>query len=168
MQSLSNIRVLDLSRLLPGPFATMVLSDLGATVDKLEDPMQGDYLRHMPPQRGGANVAFETLNRSKRSLVLDLKSPEGRDAFLRLVGHYDVLFEQFRGDWAADDDLAAAAKANTFENFMIPFAKKFMEVVLGRMDANAEIFQAILDDPGFADDLKSSYGRDLYSQLNDD
>jgi type I restriction enzyme R subunit len=79
-----------------------------------------------------------------------------------------LLFEQFRGDWAADDDLAAAAKANTFENFMIPFAKKFMEVVLGRMDANAEIFQAILDDPGFADDLKSSYGRDLYSQLNDD
>lgn len=79
-----------------------------------------------------------------------------------------LLFEQFRGDWEGDDELVAAAKANTFENFMIPFAQKFMAVVLGRMDANAEIFQAILDDTGFADDLKTSYGRDLYRQLNDD
>jgi len=79
-----------------------------------------------------------------------------------------LLFEQFRGDWADDAELVAAAKANTFENFMIPFAQKFMAVVLGRMDANAEIFQAILDDTGFADDLKASYGRDLYRQLNDE
>ncbi len=79
-----------------------------------------------------------------------------------------LLFEQFRGDWASDAELVAAAKANTFENFMIPFAQKFMAVVLGRMDANAEIFQAILDDTGFADDLKTSYGRDLYRELNDE
>lgn len=78
-----------------------------------------------------------------------------------------LLFEQFRGDWASDDELVASAKANTFENFMIPFGQKFMAVVLGRMDANAEIFQAILDDTGFAEDLKTSYGRDLYRQLHD-
>ena len=56
---------------------------------------------------------------------------------------------------------------NTFENYKIPFAEKFMKVVLGRMDANGDIFKAILDNQAFADDLKSSYGRDLYRQLHD-
>jgi len=93
---LADIKILDLSRLIPGPFATMVLSDLGARVDKIEDAGAGDYLRYLLPQRGGAALAFHALNRGKRSAVLDLKKPEGRDAFARLVGHYDVLFEQFR------------------------------------------------------------------------
>src|SRR5262249_54956535 len=86
----------DLSRLLPGPFATLVLADLGATVDKLEDTGGGDYLRHVPPQIAGESAAFQLLNRGKRSLVLDLKKPAGRDAFKRLVASYDVLFDQFR------------------------------------------------------------------------
>ncbi|NUP08027.1 MAG: CoA transferase [Polyangiaceae bacterium] len=94
--SLEGVRVLDLSRLLPGPFATLVLADLGATVDKIEDPGQGDYLRHMPPQVGGQNVAFAMLNRGKRSAVLDLKRPEAQRALASMVGSYDVLFEQFR------------------------------------------------------------------------
>lgn len=93
---LDDVRVLDLSRLLPGPFATLVLADMGATVDKIEDPGQGDYLRHMPPQVGEQNVAFGMLNRGKRSAVLDLKSPEGQRALSQMVGTYDVLFEQFR------------------------------------------------------------------------
>lgn len=93
---LSDVRVLDLSRLLPGPFATLVLADLGATVDKIEDPGQGDYLRHMPPQVGDQNVAFGVLNRGKRSAVLDLKRPEGVRALADMLGSYDVLFEQFR------------------------------------------------------------------------
>ena len=67
---LDDVRVLDLSRLLPGPFATLVLADMGATVDKIEDPGQGDYLRHMPPQVGEQNVAFGMLNRGKRSACL--------------------------------------------------------------------------------------------------
>jgi alpha-methylacyl-CoA racemase len=96
MQPLTGLRVLDLSRLIPGPLATLVLADLGATVDKIEDPGQGDYLRHMPPQIAGRNPAFELLNRGKRSLVLDLKHAEGREALLEIVGSYDVLFEQFR------------------------------------------------------------------------
>lgn len=78
-----------------------------------------------------------------------------------------LLFEQFKADWADDPDLVAAAKANTYENFMIVFATKFMSVVLGRMDANADIYAAILDNQGFANDLKSSYGRDLYQQLHE-
>lgn len=94
--ALTGVRVLDLSRLLPGPFATLVLADLGATVDKIEDPAQGDYLRHMPPQIGGCNVAYGMLNRGKRSAVLDLKKPEGQAALRAMLPSYDVLFEQFR------------------------------------------------------------------------
>jgi crotonobetainyl-CoA:carnitine CoA-transferase CaiB-like acyl-CoA transferase len=96
MRPLTDVRVLDLSRLLPGPFATLVLADLGATVDKIEDTAGGDYLRHMPPEVAGESAAFQLLNRGKRSAVLDLKRPEARDAFLRLIGSYDVLFDQFR------------------------------------------------------------------------
>lgn len=96
MSALQGVRVLDLSRLLPGPFATMVLADLGATVDKIEDPHGGDYLRHVPPLVGGASGAFHVLNRGKRSAVLDLKRPEGRELLLRMLGSYDVLIEQFR------------------------------------------------------------------------
>lgn len=77
-----------------------------------------------------------------------------------------LLFEQFRGDWTADSELAAAAKANSLENFMIVFAKKFMSTVLTRMDANADIFKALLDDKAFAADVQSSYGRDVYSELS--
>ncbi len=94
---LDGIRVLDLSRLLPGPFATRTLRDLGAVVDKLEDPRGGDYLRRMPPSAGdGMNSVFHDLNRGKRSVALDLKRPEGRDVFLRLIERYDVLVESFR------------------------------------------------------------------------
>ncbi len=93
-KALEGVRILDLTRLLPGPFGTLVLSDLGARVDKVEDAGAGDYLRHTGPQRGGMSLPFAALNRGKRSAVIDLKNPAGRDAFL--LGHYDVLFEQFR------------------------------------------------------------------------
>lgn len=96
MRPLSGVRILDLSRLLPGPFATLILADLGAQVDKIEDVGIGDYLRHMPPMLGGQSAAFQMLNRGKRSAVLDLKKADGREALRRLVASYDVLFEQFR------------------------------------------------------------------------
>ncbi len=93
---LAGLRVLDLSRLLPGPYATLVLADLGATVDTVEDPDVGDATRHMPPHRDGEGALYYGLHRNKRSLTLNLKSPEGRDALLRLVTRYDVLVESFR------------------------------------------------------------------------
>jgi len=93
---LVGVRVLDLSRLIPGPFCTLVLSDLGASVDKLEDPHVGDYLRVFPPLKRGLAGRFNALNRDKRSLCLDLKAPEGRDALLALVSSYDVVVESFR------------------------------------------------------------------------
>jgi crotonobetainyl-CoA:carnitine CoA-transferase CaiB-like acyl-CoA transferase len=102
MQPLSGVRVLDLSRLLPGPYCTLVLSDLGAQVDKVEDPHVGDYLRLMPPtgpasgEEPGLSGRFVALNRDKRSLCLDLKHPEGRKALLRLIPHYHVVVESFR------------------------------------------------------------------------
>lgn len=96
-QPLAGVRVLDLTRLIPGPFASLVLADLGATVDKVEDTGGGDYMRHVPPLVHGAySAGFAALNRGKRSLVLDLKHELGREAFRALVPKYDVLFEQFR------------------------------------------------------------------------
>ena len=96
MQPLKGTKVLDLSRLLPGPFASLILADLGAQVDKVEDLSGGDYLRHMPPQIGDQSGAFLALNRNKRSACLDLKKPSARAAFLKMVPQYDVVFEQFR------------------------------------------------------------------------
>jgi crotonobetainyl-CoA:carnitine CoA-transferase CaiB-like acyl-CoA transferase len=90
MSALQGIRVLDLSRLLPGPYATLLLSDMGADVVKIEDPGAGDYLRAVAPEM------FERLNRGKRSCVLDLKAPEGRDPFLALAARADVVVESFR------------------------------------------------------------------------
>ena len=95
MRPLAGTRVLDLSRLLPGGFCTMVLADLGAEVIKVEEPGRGDPIRGYTTPNGRA-VFFDALHRGKRSLSLDLKAPEGRDLLLRLVGTADVLVEGFR------------------------------------------------------------------------
>ncbi len=100
MLPLTGLKVLDLSRLLPGPFASLVLADLGAQVDKVEDLEAGDYLRHMPPQVGAGadaqSAMFLALNRNKRSACLDLKKPAAQAALKQMVKHYDVVLEQFR------------------------------------------------------------------------
>ena len=94
--ALVDLRVLDLSRLLPGPFLTMVLADLGADVVKVEDPRVGDYLRAIPPAKGGVSGRYLAVNRGKRSLARDLKQPAARDAFLAMVERADVVVESFR------------------------------------------------------------------------
>ena len=94
--ALQGIRVLDLSRLLPGPFMTMVLADMGADVVKVEDPKLGDYLRAFPPAKHGMSGRFLAVNRGKRSMTLDLKAPVARDAFLAMVERADVVVESFR------------------------------------------------------------------------
>jgi alpha-methylacyl-CoA racemase len=101
---LEGIRVLDLSRLLPGGFCTLLLADMGAEVLKVEDTAGGDYIRWMPPYYGGeeeqrngtASAYFLGLNRNKRSLRLNLKHEQGREVLLRLAQDYDVLVESFR------------------------------------------------------------------------
>jgi crotonobetainyl-CoA:carnitine CoA-transferase CaiB-like acyl-CoA transferase len=90
---LTGIRVLDLTRLLPGAFCTMLLADMGAEVIKVEDPDRGDYMRWTPPLVDGQSALFNSLNRNKKSLTLNLKAEAGRDLLLRLVGNADVLVE---------------------------------------------------------------------------
>lgn len=94
--ALTGIRVLDLSRLLPGPFLTMVLADMGADVVKVEDPKLGDYLRAFPPSKGGMSGRFLAVNRGKRSIALDLKDAAARETFLAMVEKADVVVESFR------------------------------------------------------------------------
>lgn len=93
---LRGTRILDLSRLLPGPYATLLLADLGAEVIKIEEPGAGDPLRLTPPFIGNWSAYFVALNRNKQSVVLDLKSPAGRDIFINLATHADAVLETFR------------------------------------------------------------------------
>ncbi|MBA3500971.1 MAG: CoA transferase [Deltaproteobacteria bacterium] len=94
--ALTGIRVLDLSRLLPGPYLTMILADMGADVVKVEDPRVGDYLRALGPGKAGMGGRFLAINRGKRSIAMDLKAPAVRDAFLKMVEKADVIVESFR------------------------------------------------------------------------
>ncbi len=93
---LAGIRVLDLTRLLPGPVCTLHLADLGADVVKVEDAEAGDYAREMDAGPGEMSVFFRLVNRNKRSICLDLKSSAGRDAFLGLARDAHVVVESFR------------------------------------------------------------------------
>jgi alpha-methylacyl-CoA racemase len=98
---LQGIRVLDLSRLLPGGFCSLLLADLGADVLKVEDTGMGDYIRWSPPYVAGAqdsakSALFLALNRNKRSIRIDLKHERGREALLALVRGHDVVLESFR------------------------------------------------------------------------
>jgi crotonobetainyl-CoA:carnitine CoA-transferase CaiB-like acyl-CoA transferase len=93
---LTGLQILDLTRLLPGPYATLVLADLGADVVKVEEPEAGDYLRMMPPMAGDISGLFHLLNRNKRSIALDLKQPAGRETFFKLLERFDVVVESFR------------------------------------------------------------------------
>ena len=98
---LSDVRVLDLTRLLPGGFCTLLMTDLGADVLKVEDTGTGDYVRWAPPYYAGADdsaksALYLSLNRGKRSIRIDLKADGGREVLLRLAREHDVLVESFR------------------------------------------------------------------------
>jgi crotonobetainyl-CoA:carnitine CoA-transferase CaiB-like acyl-CoA transferase len=93
---LDGVRVLDLSRLLPGPYCTLVLADLGAEVIKIEDVEAGDYIRAMGPFVGGESSYFLALNPGKKSVSLNLKAPAGREIFMKLAATARVIVESFR------------------------------------------------------------------------
>ena len=93
---LSGIRVLDCTRILAGPYATMLLADLGAEVVKVEEPTRGDEARGVGPFIGEVSAYFLSLNRGKRSLALNLKEARGRELFAELASRADVLVENFR------------------------------------------------------------------------
>lgn len=96
MQDLASVKVLDLTRLLPGPLATMYLADYGAEVIKIEDPFIGDYARDLEPKIEGVGSLYQLVNRGKKSMSLNLQTPEGKEIFHRLVADADVLLEGFR------------------------------------------------------------------------
>ena len=110
---LAGVRILDLSRILSGPFATMIFADLGADVIKLENPRTGDDTREWaPPYQGDQSAYFLSVNRNKRGIAVDLKAARGREIALRLVDRADVIVENFRPGTAARlglgyDDLRA-------------------------------------------------------------
>jgi alpha-methylacyl-CoA racemase len=95
-QPLEGLRVLDFSTLLPGPVCSLLLAEAGAEVVKLERPGHGDEMRSYVPKLGTDSVNFALLNRGKRSIAIDLKSPEGRDQARALADQADILIEQFR------------------------------------------------------------------------
>ncbi|MEA2385881.1 MAG: alpha-methylacyl-CoA racemase, partial [Thermoleophilaceae bacterium] len=101
MSALEGVKVLDLTRLLPGGFCSLLLADFGADVLKVEDTGMGDYVRWAPPYHEGAeesakSALFLSLNRNKRSIRINLKEERGREVLLRLVKEYDVVLESFR------------------------------------------------------------------------
>lgn len=96
MAPLDGLRVLDLSRLMPGPLCTMILGDLGADVIKVEQPEIGDYARSAPPLLGNTGSAFLMLNRNKRSTTLNLKKAEGQEILRKLAAKADVFVESYR------------------------------------------------------------------------
>ncbi|MHB1418832.1 MAG: CaiB/BaiF CoA transferase family protein [Bacillota bacterium] len=95
-EMLKGVKVLDLTRLLPGAYATQLMGDMGAEILKVEDPWQGDYQRWGEPKIGENSVGFWSVNRNKKSMKLNLKSPEGKKILMELVKHYDILLEGFR------------------------------------------------------------------------
>jgi crotonobetainyl-CoA:carnitine CoA-transferase CaiB-like acyl-CoA transferase len=93
---LAGIRVVDLTRVLSGPFCSMLLGDLGADIIKVETPGEGDTVRHQGAGSDGLSWYFANYNRNKRSITLNLRSDEGREILTRLIANSDVLIDNYR------------------------------------------------------------------------
>src|SRR3977135_4120910 len=93
---LSGVTIIDLSRILAGPYCTLLLAELGARVIKVETPQHGDDARPYGPLKNGKSAYFVSVNRGKESIALDLKTPDGREIFERLLDKADALVENFR------------------------------------------------------------------------
>ena len=96
MGALSDIKELDLTRVLAGPYSTMMLADLGAEIIKVEQPVVGDDARAFGPYVDGESGYFMSINRNKESMTVNLKSPEGKEIIKAMVKEVDVVVENFR------------------------------------------------------------------------
>ena len=152
---LTGIRVLDLTRVLAGPFCAMLLADMGAEVIKVEEPGKGDDTRSWPPFVGGEATYFMSVNRGKQSLTLNLKAPEGRDILRRLVRKSDVVLENFRTGTMDKLGLgyAALAKANPRLVYcaVSGFGESGPEAHRGGYDLVVQAESGIMDLTGFPD-----------------
>ena len=93
---LEGLKVLDFSTLLPGPYATQLLADMGAEVLRVEAPTRPDLLKLLPPKVGKVSAAHASINRNKQSIGIDLKSPSGAKLYKRMVDKADVVLQSFR------------------------------------------------------------------------
>lgn len=96
MSTLNSLRILDFSTLLPGPYATMLMADMGADIIKVEHPLVNDLTQQLPPIIDGVSALYSQLNRNKKSLTLDLKHPASREIIQAIIQDYDIIIEQFR------------------------------------------------------------------------
>jgi crotonobetainyl-CoA:carnitine CoA-transferase CaiB-like acyl-CoA transferase len=154
-QPLKGVRVLDLTRVLAGPYCAMLLGDMGADVIKVEEPGKGDDTRGWPPFAGGESTYFMSVNRSKRSITLNLKAPEGRDILKRMVRKSDVLLENFRTGTMEKLGLGykTLAKLNPRLVYcaMSGFGESGPESHRGGYDLIVQAESGIMDLTGFAD-----------------
>ncbi len=152
---LTGVRVLDLTRVLAGPFCAMLLGDMGAEVVKIEEPGKGDDTRSWPPFVGGEATYFMSVNRNKKSVTLNLKAPEGRRILKALVGKSDVLLENFRP--GTMDRLGFGYKALAKENPRLVycsisgFGESGPEASRAGYDLIVQAESGLMDITGFAD-----------------
>lgn len=115
---LKHLKILDFTTLLPGPYATMLLADMGAEVVRVESPDRADMLKLIPPMHDHYSYAHHSINRNKRSIALDLKSPHSRSIVLKLLEEYDILIEQFRPGVMKSFGLDYAQLKQSFPNLI--------------------------------------------------
>jgi crotonobetainyl-CoA:carnitine CoA-transferase CaiB-like acyl-CoA transferase len=154
-ESLSGLRVLDLSSNIAGPLCAMVLADLGADVVKVERPNEGDDVRSVYPSWHGDSTVFLSVNRGKRSIELDLRSPAGRDALLRLADDADVLIESFGPGIAAklgvDFDAVAARNPRIIYGTVSAFGAGPIGARLPGYDSLIQAFSGMMSITGHPD-----------------
>ena len=152
---LKGIRVLDLTRVLAGPYCAMLLGDMGAEVIKIEEPGKGDDTRGWPPFAGGESTYFMSVNRNKKSVTLNLKAPEGRQILERLARKSDVLLENFRTGTMEKLGLGYATLAKRNPKLVYcaisGFGESGPEAHRGGYDLIVQAESGVMDLTGFAD-----------------
>jgi crotonobetainyl-CoA:carnitine CoA-transferase CaiB-like acyl-CoA transferase len=154
-QPLKGIRVLDLTRVLAGPYCAMLLGDMGAEVIKVEEPGKGDDTRGWPPFAGGESTYFMSVNRNKKSVTLNLKAPEGRELLKKLAKKSDVLLENFRTGTMEKLGLGYATLAKLNPRLVYcaisGFGESGPESHRGGYDLIVQAESGVMDLTGFAD-----------------
>src|SRR5262245_8305380 len=155
MAPLEGLRVIDLTRVVAGPFCTMMLGDMGADVLKIEEPRHGDDSRGWGPFINGCGAFFFELNRSKRSVALDLKTPDGASALRQLIAQADVLIENFRpgslAELGFDYESASALNQRLIYCSIAGYGQTGPDAQLPGYDAVIQGEAGIMDMTGFPD-----------------
>ncbi|HEY1912364.1 MAG TPA: CaiB/BaiF CoA-transferase family protein [Vicinamibacterales bacterium] len=162
MSALDGVRVLDLTRLLPGAYATLLLADLGADVVKVEDPRGGDPMRNLAALGSGRTRYFELLNRNKRSMTLDLRSPDAASVIAALAAHSDVVVESFRPSTARRLGVDAATLSAAFPRLVCAsisgFGQTGPEAERAAHDLNYQALAGLLRPPALPGPLVGDIG----------